>query len=158
MAKINVKRIIMMMVLGIFVSGCAEIGVKDEPAQRADNVDFYQHWVNSYEEQTDGSLVFRPSGSREFPASRFRMEYVFNKNGSCRYKLLMPNDAHRMDSCVFTKVGNKVYLYDNSGALRPNLSFTISSVSKEILQATSGVKKPEVVGDKKSDASKEKGK
>jgi len=129
-------------IFSILLSACSEFGVGGEPKQRTDNSDFYQHWVNSYEEQTGGNLVFRPAGSREFPASRFRMEYVFNTDGSCRYKFLSPTDAHRMENCVFTKVGNKVYIYDESGAVRPDLSFTFSTASKDVMRATQGIQKP----------------
>ncbi len=132
------------------LSACSDFDLGGEPKQRTDNVNFYQHWVNSYEEQTPGNLVFRPAGSREFPESRFRMEYLFNTDGSCQYKFLSPTDNHRMENCVFTKVGNKVYIYDDAGALRADLSFTFNTLGKDVMNARKGVEKPQaaVAGDK----------
>ena len=149
MSKKRVINTLLLLSLMALLSACSDIDLGSEPKQRADNTNFYQHWVNSYEEQTAGNLVFRPAGSREFPASRFRMEYVFNADGSCQYKYLSPTDNHRMENCVYTKVGNKVYIYDNAGALRSDLSFTLNTATKDVMRATQGIQKPVVTEKKK---------
>lgn len=147
------------MSLFVALSACSEFDLSGEPEQRKDNAQFYQHWVNSFEEQTGVVQVFRPAGSREFPTSRFRMEYVFNADGSCQYKALSPMDAHSMKHCVFTKVGNKVYVYDDAGVLIQDLSFTlVSPPEKDMMRLTKGVKKPvdkKAAGTEKASAKKD---
>ena len=55
-----------------------------------------QHWVNSREEQqqTDTDQIYRPKDFKGFPASRFRMQYIFYKNGDCEWYYLAPDDGH----------------------------------------------------------------
>lgn len=55
-----------------------------------------QHWVNSYEEepQTNKGHLYRPKDFKEFPASRFRMQYIFYKDGTCKWFYLDPTDGH----------------------------------------------------------------
>ena len=59
--------------------------------------DLFQHWVHSREEEPPGETVqiFRPSASRKFPPSRFRMQFIFTKDGTCKWMFLSPEDAHR---------------------------------------------------------------
>lgn len=124
----------------LLLSACASVNEGGGETAKVEPPHFYQHWVNAYEEQTAGKMVFRPKGSQEFPVSRFRMEYVFNNDGSCQYKYLSPVDKHEMKSCVYTKVGNKVYVYNDSGRVVPELSFTLSaSPSKDVMQFTKGI-------------------
>src|SRR4051812_42561416 len=56
-----------------------------------------QHWVNSREEeqQTEKGEIYRPKDFKVFPPSRFRMQYVFYKNGDCDWYYLAPTDGHR---------------------------------------------------------------
>src|SRR5712691_9668751 len=54
-----------------------------------------QHWVHSHEEeQKNKNQIYRPKDFKEFPASRFRMQYIFYKNGDCEWYYLAPDDAH----------------------------------------------------------------
>jgi hypothetical protein len=55
-----------------------------------------RHWVNSFEEQqrTD-EQIFRLQSYKEFPPSRFRMQYVFHQNGDCEWYYLAPDDNHQ---------------------------------------------------------------
>lgn len=55
-----------------------------------------QHWVHSYEEESQGSDVniYRPNDYKEFPASWFRMQYIFEEDGSCEWFYLAPDDGH----------------------------------------------------------------
>jgi hypothetical protein len=58
--------------------------------------DLYQHWIHSSEEEkTDSEQIFRPKDFKEFPPSRFRMQYIFRKNGECEWYFLSPDDNHR---------------------------------------------------------------
>ena len=116
-----------------------------------DNKNFYQHWVHSYEEQGGSKTlnVFRPAGSRQFPASRFRMEFGFDPNGQCNYKYLSPTDRHEMRSCIYTKIGKRIYIYNDAGALLPHLSFTLlEPAGKGLMRMRYGVKSasPKKVG------------
>lgn len=38
--------------------------------------------------------MYRPKDFKEFPASRFRMQYIFYKNGDCEWYYLAPDDGH----------------------------------------------------------------
>jgi hypothetical protein len=76
---------------------------RSEPNQSAPGIDIKhlcQHWVHSSEEEKTGGAVqvFRPAGSREFPPSRFRMAYKFDRNGDCEWLFLSPDDAHHFKS------------------------------------------------------------
>lgn len=141
----NTKKQLVIAMLGaatMLLSACASVNEGSETA-KVEPPHFYQHWVNAYEEQTAGKMVFRPKGSKEFPASRFRMEYVFNNDGSCQYKYLSPIDKHEMKSCVYTKVGNKVYVYNDSGRVVPDLSFTLSdNPTQDVMIFTKGIEDP----------------
>jgi hypothetical protein len=53
-----------------------------------------QHWLNSSEEETENIKIYRPKNSREFPPSRFRMQYIFSEDGTCKWYYLAPNDGH----------------------------------------------------------------
>ena len=127
------------------LSGCAGVGLPDGGGKEASNTNFYQHWVHSYEEQGGQKTpnIFRPKGSKEFPASRFRMELAFDPSGQCNYKFLSPTDRHEMRDCIFTKIGNKVYLYDNDGKLLKHLSFTLTKPSsKDEMVMSYGIQAP----------------
>ena len=65
-----------------------------------DTADLCRHWVHSVEEQTrtQKAQIYRPSDFKQFPASHFRMQYVFYKNGDCEWYYLSPDDAHRFKS------------------------------------------------------------
>ena len=133
--------------LAALIAGCGGAGLKSEgTASKPKVVDtsFYQHWVHSYEEQNGQKIpnIFRPKGSREFAASRFRMQLAFDQNGQCNYMFLSPTDAHEMRDCVYTKIGNKVYLYDNAGKSLSHLAFTIQSVNKDEMRMAYGVAAP----------------
>ena len=62
------------------------------------NIDFLcQHWMHAREEeQGDGVQVYRPSTFKKFPPSRFRMQYIFAKDGTCKWLFLSPVDAHQL--------------------------------------------------------------
>jgi len=136
------KKIISLMVL-LGLAGCAGMAGNESGASKAvDNMNFYQHWVHAYEEQGGNKTpnIFRPAGSQPFPPSRFRMEFSFDPNGQCTYKELSPDDRHAMRRCVYTKIGNKVYIYDDAGLLLKHLSFTlVEPPSKNRLLMTYGV-------------------
>jgi len=65
-----------------------------------DTAHLCRHWVHSVEEQTPNEKVqiYRPADFKQFPASRFRMQYIFYKNGDCEWYYLSPDDAHRFKS------------------------------------------------------------
>ena len=91
-----------MWLIRVFVSGTMLVGTV-AAAQAADaiNVDMLARaWTHSYEEDKDfDGRVFRPTESKKFPPSRFRIRYVFNKDGSGKFLYLHPADAHRMVAC-----------------------------------------------------------
>lgn len=66
----------------------------------------FQQWSRSYEEEQPSQAVqvFRPTASKAFPPSRFRMVYTFARNGTCEYYVLSPDDSHQFDACTFSVV------------------------------------------------------
>jgi hypothetical protein len=88
------------------------------------NTNFYQHWVNAYEEQGGNATlnIFRPVGSQDFSHGGFRMELDFKPDGTCRYK---DANSGNMWRCVYTKIGKKVYMYNHQGGLLGDLIFTL---------------------------------
>jgi len=129
--------------LPMLLSACSGLNGNDSGDDKAkSNTNFYQHWIHSYEEQGGAKIpnIFRPEGSRQFPASRFRMEFGFDPNGQCNYKYLSPTDRHEMRSCIYTKIGNQVFIYDDAGKLLPQISFTLlESASSDRMRITYGV-------------------
>ncbi len=131
--------------LAVLLSGCGGVGLNSEGvSSKPTDTSFYQHWVHSYEEQNGQKIpnIFRPKGSREFAVSRFRMQFAFDPSGQCNYMFLSPTDAHELRDCVYTKIGNAVYLYDKGGASLSHLAFTIQSVNKGEMRMTYGVAAP----------------
>ena len=128
----------------LFLTACAGSGDLNGGAVSSSpvNTNFYKHWVHSYEEQNGQKIpnIFRPKGSKDFPPSRFRMEFGFDQNGQCNYKYLSPVDAHEMRDCVYTKIGNRVYIYDQAGTLLKHISFTLQSpASKDKMVMAYGI-------------------
>lgn len=133
------------MTLAMLIAGCGGVDTKSESvSSKPVDKSFYQHWVHSYEEQNGEKIpnIFRPKGSREFAASRFRMQFAFDPNGQCNYMYLSPTDAHELRECVYTKIGNSVYLYDKGGASLSHLAFTIEKVNADEMKMAYGVAAP----------------
>jgi len=121
--------------------GGVGVGVKEEKQAQL-NTNFYQRWVNAYEEQGGNPAfnVFRPADSQDFSQGGFRMEYDFRTNGECSYK---DKNSGSMWRCVFTKIGKKVYLYNQQGQLLSHLIFTlVEEPSQDRMRLTYGIKKP----------------
>lgn len=62
-------------------------------------------WTHAFEEQEDrnvAEMIFRPTASKSFAASRFRDAYQFSDDGTCRYMFLHPADAHHMKNGKYT--------------------------------------------------------
>ena len=143
----NMKKILtigIVALLSSLLSSCSGIDGAGSGGTNPSNANFYQHWVHSFEEQNGAKTpnIFRPKGSREFPAARFRMEFGFDASGQCNYKFLSPTDRHEMRNCVYTKVGNKVYLYDDQGKNLSHLAFTLQqTTSKDLMKMSYGVKR-----------------
>ena len=138
------KKISTLLLLTLFLSACAGKG-DSKPvggSKAIDNMNFYQHWMHSYEEQNGDKKhnIFRPKGSRDFPSSRFRMELAFDPSGQCNYMFLSPTDRHEMRNCVYTKIGKKVYIYNDAGKLVSHLSFTLQKAAeKDLMRMSYGV-------------------
>ena len=152
------KTIVSLIAMATLIAGCGGAGIKSDgpPTSKPTDTSFYQQWVHSYEEQNGQKTpnIFRPKGSRDFPASRFRMQLAFDPSGQCNYMFLSPTDAHEMRDCVYTKIGNAVYLYDNGGASLAHLAFTIQSVNKDEMRMAYGVATPATKDAKKKTKAK----
>jgi len=143
------KLVILAAVVSVNVS-CAE-----SPQSSADNrivstIAIYDvknlvgSWSRSYEEepiQTDPEVahpeVYRPTESREFPPSWFRMRYVFNEDRSCDRFVLHPADAHYMTSgawAVDPDDERVIWVYDADGVVNSAVSFRVIELTEELLR------------------------
>jgi hypothetical protein len=97
-----------------------------------------QHWVNSREEEqrTDKDQIYRPKDFKEFPISHFRMQYIFYKNGDCKWYYLAPDDGHHFKPGTWRIDPNdKSILQINAeGTTR---SYRITELKKDILRLAS---------------------
>lgn len=84
--------------LGLAALACGSLAnAAPGKVARIKPADLHGHWLHSREEQPAGSQVqvFRREGTREFPRSRFRMQYRFHPGGKLDWFYLAPDDAHR---------------------------------------------------------------
>lgn len=95
-------------------------------------------WTSSYEDKKkwDDPEVFLPTDSKDSPPSRFRMRYIFNKDGSCQYLYLAPNDAHKMVEGTWLRKGNEVHITDKAGKKQRDVSFEIVEIDEDKLRTT----------------------
>lgn len=95
-----------------------------------------QHWVNSHEEETANSdiKVYRPKNSREFPPSRFRMQYIFFEDGTCQWYYLSPTDGHHFRDGIWRIDVNEedVIHIEQDGTV----SYRIVELTEEVLRIT----------------------
>ena len=97
--------------------------------------DLFQHWVHSREEEPPGETVqiFRPSASRKFPPSRFRMAYKFTPNGGCEFYVLSPDDGHHFKPCNWTIVAGETLILQIS-ANGQTTSYRIAHLTGKMLR------------------------
>jgi thioredoxin-related protein len=103
-------------------------------------------WNHSYEEErnqvpgTSTGQIFRPTGSRQFPPSRFRMKYVFHKNGDFEYLTgPLPACGWRVDRGTWQLgANNRTILW--KGQRGDGGSFQILQVTQNILKITTSKK------------------
>lgn len=93
-----------------------------------------QHWVHSAEEdQPNGAIhVYRPHDFKEFPASRFRMQYIFKPDGSCDWFYLAPNDGHHFRSGTWRLDPQETVLHVEQG--EHTVSYRIVEMRKSLLR------------------------
>ncbi|MEX0719883.1 MAG: hypothetical protein WD059_04385, partial [Balneolaceae bacterium] len=75
---------------------CSFLSDGDDSSSEINLDELIQHWVHSYEEEPEESDVniYRPHDYKEFPTSRFRMQYIFEEDGACEWFYLAPDDGH----------------------------------------------------------------
>jgi hypothetical protein len=134
-------KVLSYLVVASLLGPCLAADAPKEPAPAApapaatagiDTEAFCQHWMRSTEEEKQGEHIYRPKASRQFPPSRFRMQFVFKKNGDCQYLYLSPEDAHRMKDAQWRIDGGGTTLLIIKGDATE--SYKIVEVSKEILR------------------------
>jgi len=55
-----------------------------------------QHWYRSVEEEQPPNInqIYRPKTLKDIPPARFRMQFIFQRNGDCQWYYLSPDDNH----------------------------------------------------------------
>lgn len=90
-------RIFLLLIATVALSSCTG-GIGTGPGNPSGGIDFdnlYKQWTNSREEQIgDGVVIYRAGGFENFPASRFRMSYIFRADRTCDWFYLEPADGH----------------------------------------------------------------
>lgn len=125
--------ILFVALLTMYFIGCRKVTGPSE----FNNGDLYKTWVHSYEEQnTYDPQLFRPIDYKEFEPSRFRMQYTFREDGSCQWMVLDPRDAHYLQSGTFLRTERTVFIFDSDERLQEDVSFKITSLEKNLLEAT----------------------
>lgn len=81
--------VVLIVSLSLSKMGCESENVNDRGK-------LMKSWTRSYEEETAGMMMFRPSDFKEFAPSRYRQVIQFENNNKCVYSVLAPNDAHFM--------------------------------------------------------------
>jgi hypothetical protein len=111
---------------------CISCKKSTEPSE-FDIQDLYNTWVHSYEEQNN-QKVFRPIDYKEFPASRFRMKYIFKENNLCQWLVLAMDDAHYLQSGTWVQEKSSIFISDSNGTLQENISFSIINLKQKLLE------------------------
>ena len=113
-------------------SGAAATGTR----RQIDINDLFQQWVHSREEEERGATIqiFRPAASMDFPASWFRMQYKFARNGRCEFFFLAPNDSHYFKPCTWTISADKLMLQISANG--KSTSYRIAELTGKILRLT----------------------
>ena len=102
---------------------------KEETNPVTSQIDYGQlnkSWTNSFEEQevNSSTQVYRPNNYKEFPASHYREQYVFNNDSNCSYLVLDPADAHYFKSGKWSLIDrekNIIKVVDSSGTVYKKL-------------------------------------
>ena len=88
--KIKTSLLILLLTsLSLCKMGCESENVNDMSQ-------LMKNWTRSYEDETPGKMMFRPSDFKEFTPRRYRQVIQFGNNYKCVYSVLAPNDAHLM--------------------------------------------------------------
>ena len=74
--------------------------------------------------------IYRPSAFKQFSPSRFRMQYVFAKDGACKWMFLSPDDAHHFKDGKW-KIDDHVLQIVKEKATE---SFQVIELSKDLLK------------------------
>ena len=130
----------------LLAAGCEEDPQRPGILKDVDPTHLLQSWVRSYEEEprtpTESIHWFRPSIFKQFPPSRFRMQYIFNEDGRCEWLFLHPSDAHFMKQGTWEAdpQDNRVILiYDTNGTLVESVSFRIVEIEEDLLRVEVGL-------------------
>lgn len=96
-SDMRTEALILPLVLTLALPACSVLLESDRSSDRIRTEYLYQHWVHAYEEDpadAGEAQVYRPNDHQAFPPSRFRMQYVFERGGSCDWYYLAPTDGH----------------------------------------------------------------
>jgi len=127
--KILIQAPLIVLALALTLGSCRDEGTSGQA--------WISDWTHAYEEDGKGVQVYRPTISSTFPASHFRMRYVFSKNGTCEYLVLHPADAHFMAKGTWKldpSNPKKVLIFGKDGKVDPKVSFTIVEIGEGVLK------------------------
>lgn len=116
----------------LIVSACDDAGLSPNLLTG----ELQQAWTHSFEEQEDvnsTTRIYRKSDSREFAVSRFRDAFEFKSDGTCRYLVLHPADAHYFAEGTYTldSEEKQLRIFDSQNELVK--AFEIVELQEELL-------------------------
>ena len=103
------------------------------PANHLNIEHLFKHWIHSREEDMGQGQTYRPHDFKEFPPSRFRMQYIFHKNGDCEWFFLAPDDAHRFKPGKWRLDPVSPTVLHITGGDAPQ-SYKITELTKDVLR------------------------
>ncbi len=125
------------MIILILTIGCSKSTT--EPSG-FDIQDLYKTWIHSFEEQNNYTQhIYRPINYKEFPASWFRLKYIFEPDSTCQWLVLADNDAHYLQFGTWEITSNNeltMLIYDSTGTLQEYVSFKIIDLQQDLLEMT----------------------
>ena len=131
----NILKLFLVVILISIFKSCSKSATE---STGIDLKDLYTTWVHSYEEDSNNEIdTYRPDDYLEFPASRFRMKYVFSPNSTCQWLVLADDDGHYLESGTWEAMGSSeltILIYDSNRILQENISFKISNLEKNLLE------------------------
>lgn len=93
----------------------------------------YQHWIHSREEDAGPAQTYRPHDFKQFPPSRFRMQYKFQQQGACEVFFLDPADAHHFKPGQWRIDPQNPAVLHITGVGEPQ-TYKIQELTKDILR------------------------
>lgn len=93
-----------------------------------------RNWVHSHEEQTSPEQQVYRREDFNFPPSRWRMKFIFEKDGKCQWYYLSPDDGHCFKPGQWSAVTGQKNTIKISG--NNEVVYQITELTDQVLRMT----------------------